>query len=68
MSDGHKEGREMAEANRIRVAVIGAGYMARSAHLPSLRDIEGAEVAAICRPPKVSLMISRDGPVSMLMG
>lgn len=32
----------------VRIAVIGAGGIARSVHLPSLKEIEGVEVAAIC--------------------
>ena len=32
----------------IRVAVIGAGAVAQSAHLPALRRLPGVEIAAIC--------------------
>jgi len=33
---------------RIRVGVIGAGGIANSVHLPSLRDIEAAQIVAVC--------------------
>lgn len=33
---------------KIRVGVIGAGHMAGSVHLPSLRELEAAEVVAVC--------------------
>jgi predicted dehydrogenase len=32
----------------VRVGVVGAGSMAKRVHLPSLTEIEGAEVVAIC--------------------
>lgn len=38
----------MAGSGRIRVGVIGAGGIARNAHLPSLGCIEGIDLVAIC--------------------
>jgi len=38
----------VADAKKLRVGVIGAGGIARSVHLPSLNDIELAEVVAVC--------------------
>lgn len=36
------------DGKRIRIGVIGAGGIANSVHLPSLRDIEHVDLAAIC--------------------
>jgi len=33
---------------KVRVGIIGAGGIANDVHLPSLRDIEGAEMVAVC--------------------
>ena len=38
----------MSTSRKLKVGVIGAGGIARSVHLPSLADIELAEVVAIC--------------------
>ena len=35
-------------SKKVRVGVIGAGYIADSVHLPSLTEIENCEVVAIC--------------------
>ncbi len=39
---------EPASEAKVRVAVIGAGGIARSAHLPSLAEMDDVEVVAIC--------------------
>lgn len=39
---------EQASVEKLRVGVIGAGGIARSVHLPSLRDMDDVEVVAIC--------------------
>jgi len=39
---------ETRSGDGVRVAVIGAGGIARSAHLPSLAEMDDVEVAAIC--------------------
>ena len=38
----------MSEDTPLRIGVIGVGGIARSVHLPSLNDIPGAEVVALC--------------------
>lgn len=38
----------MSNRKKLRVGIIGAGGIARSVHLPSLADIETAEVVALC--------------------
>jgi virulence factor len=38
----------MMSGERLNVGVIGAGGIARSVHLPSLSEIEGASVVAVC--------------------
>jgi len=35
-------------SGKVRVGIIGCGGIANSVHLPSLRDIEAAEVVAVC--------------------
>jgi predicted dehydrogenase len=38
----------MSEKTSVNVAVVGAGGMANSVHLPSLRDMEDVNVVAVC--------------------
>jgi len=38
----------MVEGNKIKVAVIGAGGIARNVHLPSLHDMQDVSLVAIC--------------------
>ena len=38
----------MSGEARVKVAIIGAGWMARAGHCPSLREIEEVELAGIC--------------------
>jgi len=38
----------MTSDGKVRVGIIGAGGIANQAHLPSLRDIEAAELVAVC--------------------
>ena len=38
----------MAEGDRVRVGIIGVGGVARNVHLPSLGQIDAAEVVAVC--------------------
>jgi len=38
----------MAESNKIRVAMIGAGSMSNKVHYPSLASFDDVEIAAIC--------------------
>jgi predicted dehydrogenase len=38
----------VSDSDKIRVAVVGAGGIAKNAHLPSLADMEDVEIVAIC--------------------
>ena len=38
--------------SKVKVGIIGCGYMAQYAHIPCLAMIEDAEITAICDPRK----------------
>ena len=39
-------------AKQVRVAFVGSGGIATEAHLPSLKEIDGVEIAALCDAQK----------------
>ncbi len=47
-------------SNKIRVAFVGAGSMANSAHYPSLASLEDVEIAAICELDEARLNATAD--------
>jgi predicted dehydrogenase len=47
-----------ASGRPFRVGVIGAGYVARGAHLPGWAAVPGVEVAAVCDPDPAALALA----------
>lgn len=43
-------------ADRIRLAIVGAGHIARSAHVPALAHLDDFEIVAVCDPGDVTGM------------